>query len=266
MASTKRHSFRLLALLGAIACAAGLIGVPSAQRVAGAQENANTDKDGKPAARPSSLDDALLDDLDNELLDGAGDLSKPRTTPRRTGDQSSDDPAGENAETEVIDDTVATEAADPLVRIGLEMRKVEELIPEASRRAHAEQLQERIVDDLARLIEQAESQQSQSSQSQKNQQSQSVAKRQKVQQPKKAPGESGEDSNKPAQDSTNRLGSAESARPDPELFRQMMKDTWGHLPPRDREQMLQNTPDKFLPKYELLIEQYYKRLAEDPRP
>ena len=44
-----------------------------------------------------------------------------------------------------------------------------------------------------------------------------------------------------------------------------MKDTWGHLPPRDREQMLQNTPDKFLPKYELLIEQYYKRLAEDPR-
>jgi hypothetical protein len=41
-----------------------------------------------------------------------------------------------------------------------------------------------------------------------------------------------------------------------------MKDTWGHLPARAREQMLQNPPERFLPQYELMIERYYKRLAE----
>ena len=43
----------------------------------------------------------------------------------------------------------------------------------------------------------------------------------------------------------------------------MMKDSWGHLPPRVREQMLQNTPEQFLPQYELMIEKYYQRLAEE---
>ena len=45
-----------------------------------------------------------------------------------------------------------------------------------------------------------------------------------------------------------------------------MKDAWGHLPQHAREQMLQNSPERFLPQYELLIEQYYKRLAEEQRP
>ena len=43
----------------------------------------------------------------------------------------------------------------------------------------------------------------------------------------------------------------------------MMKDVWGQLPERAREQMLQSPPEKFLPKYELLIEKYYQRLAEE---
>lgn len=264
MASTHRNSHRFLRTIVAIAFAVGSVCSAIAPRMAAAQDEADTAKETDRAGKPSTLDDALLDDLDNELLDGAGDLKSPRGAPRRIDNDAPAGKAGKNPDAELIDDTVDTEAADPLVHIGLEMRQVEELIPEASRRAHAEQLQQRIIDDLARLIEQAESQQSQSSQSQKNQKSRAAAERQKVQQPKQAAGDSDENSDKPAEDSTNRLGRAEAARPDPELFRQMMKDTWGHLPPRDREQMLQTTPDKFLPKYELLIEQYYKRLAEEP--
>ena len=42
-----------------------------------------------------------------------------------------------------------------------------------------------------------------------------------------------------------------------------MKDSWGHLPAKTREQMLQNSPERFLPQYELMIEKYYKRLAEE---
>ena len=36
------------------------------------------------------------------------------------------------------------------------------------------------------------------------------------------------------------------------------------FPERVREQMLQSHDDEFLPKYELEIEQYFRRLAEDP--
>ncbi len=207
-----------------------------------------------------SLDDALLEGLDNELLEGAGEMRKP--SPSKDGAV----PKADDPHAEATDDTQPVEADDPLVHISQEMRMVEEYLPQAARRGHAEQLQRRIVDDLARLIDQAEQQQSQKASSSKQQKSKSTQERKQVQQPKQAQGNAGKDSNKPAEDSSNRLGKAEAARPDPELFKRMMKDTWGHLPARDREQMLQTTPDKFLPQYELLIEKYYQRLAEEPEP
>jgi len=36
------------------------------------------------------------------------------------------------------------------------------------------------------------------------------------------------------------------------------------LPARAREQMLQTSPERFVPQYELMIERYYQRLAEEP--
>ncbi len=152
---------------------------------------------------------------------------------------------------------------DPLAYISREMQLVEELIADRQKRAGAEQVQDRIVEDLAKLIEQAEQQaQQQSSAQNKNQQQ--TAKRKSVQQPK-SPGaaSAGRQSNKPAADSSNRLGRAEAARPDPELLRGLMKEAWGHLPQREREQMMQMSPERFLPQYELLIERYYRRLAEE---
>jgi hypothetical protein len=66
-----------------------------------------------------------------------------------------------------------------------------------------------------------------------------------------------------ARDSTDRLNSS-SARPvDKGEVNEMVKALWGHLPERSREQMLQSFSDEFLPKYELEIEQYYRRLSEE---
>ena len=68
---------------------------------------------------------------------------------------------------------------------------------------------------------------------------------------------------KPAKDSTERLGKDEARKAALEKMKSLLKeDIWGELPPKDREQMLQLSPEQFLPKYELLIEEYYKRLAE----
>ena len=54
-------------------------------------------------------------------------------------------------------------------------------------------------------------------------------------------------------------------KPDMGAMKNLMKDIWGQLPPHAREQMLQSPPEQFLPKYELMLEQYYKRLAEEQR-
>jgi hypothetical protein len=200
----------------------------------------------------SGLDDALLKDLDNELLEDAGEMKRkaePRTT--EAGEESS--PA------EAVDDQTLEKPSDPLVYISQEMRRVEGLIPKRTEGPHAEQLQQRIIDDLARLIEQAEKQQAAQKASQSKQQSQS-AKRQGVKQSK--PITPGKDSNQPAKDSTERMGKSEDARADAAQRKTWMKEAWGHLPPHAREQVLQNSPERFLPQYELLIEQYYKRLAE----
>ena len=227
---------------------------------------ADAEPNSEKRAGASTLDDALLDDLDNELLDGVDDLKDGRM-PLEPGEKHDHDDAPDaEGQSTIIDDPAAGgQDADPLLRVSQEMRNVEELIPRRASRPHAEQLQELIVDELARLIEQAEQQRAQQSSSKsKQKQEQATRQRQSVQQPKPSAADGGKNSSKPAQDSTNRLGQADAARVDPESFKAMMKDTWGHLPERDREQVLQNSPDKFLPQYELMIEMYFRRLAEDP--
>jgi hypothetical protein len=205
------------------------------------------------------VDDALLDDLDNELLEGVGDIKK-RPDKSRPDDESSPEkplapPDGEDVGMPSAED-------DPLGYISQEMRQAQQLLPERDKRALAEQLHQRIVEDLAKLIEQAQQRRAQQQASKSKGQQQS-ARRQPVQQPKASPGDANQTSNAPASDSTNRLGRAEQARPDPELFQGLLKETWGNLPERDREQMLQSSRERFLPQYELMIERYYRRLAEE---
>lgn len=245
------------------ACCA--IGLTSAATLA-QDESAPAKPDPAPAkAAASSLDDALLENLDNELLDGIGDLKdlpttdKPRPAPADKPDQV---PLEQDFEGEDIGQPAAED--DPLGYISQEMRLVEELIPQRSKRNYAEAVQRRIIEDLAKLIEQAERQRAQQQSSQSKQQRQQTAKRQPIKQPKPNSAQApGKNSNKPAADSTDRLGRAERARPDPALFQGLLKDSWGNLPQREREQMMQMSPERFLPQYELMIERYYRRLAEE---
>jgi hypothetical protein len=59
-----------------------------------------------------------------------------------------------------------------------------------------------------------------------------------------------------------RQGRAEAAQLDMDELRDMIEEIWGHLPGRAREQMQNAQVEGFLPEYELLIEEYFKRLAE----
>lgn len=67
-----------------------------------------------------------------------------------------------------------------------------------------------------------------------------------------------------ARDSTDRLDRSSAQPVDKGQVDEMVKAVWGQLPERSREQMMQFYSNEFLPKYELEIEQYYRRLSEEP--
>jgi hypothetical protein len=78
------------------------------------------------------------------------------------------------------------------------------------------------------------------------------------------PGKPGASSGRTAaRDSTDRLDRTTAKPVDKGEVNEMVKALWGNLPERSREQMLQSFSDEFLPKYEIEIEQYYRRLSEE---
>ena len=72
-------------------------------------------------------------------------------------------------------------------------------------------------------------------------------------------------SQQPAKESTDTLRKPGGDRAELEAMQQLNKEIWGHLPPKLREQLQSGSVEQFLPKYEQLIEAYYKRLAEERR-
>jgi hypothetical protein len=52
-------------------------------------------------------------------------------------------------------------------------------------------------------------------------------------------------------------------KPDVEEIRSVMRRYWGQLPEHARQQMLQTPVEQFPPMYQSLIEEYYRRLAEE---
>jgi len=156
----------------------------------------------------------------------------------------------------------------PLTRIGKKMQLAGEQVVSERLSQKTTGLQREIVDDLDKLIQELKKkkkqQQSSSSSSSK---SRSQAKRDKVNQPKRAPqpkprpGQRNEQ--KPSRDSEERLDKSEQVKVDMQELNELMKDAWGHLPEKDREQMRQAAVEGFLPKYEIMIEKYFRRLAEE---
>ena len=222
---------------------------------AAAAPDGSTPNSAAPDARSEpSLDELLLDDLGDGLLEGLDDV--PVDPAFDLGDDDAGDvrsldlPAGED---------VQPGGEDVLTRIGRQMRLVERRIAQQEVSPATQQLQRQIEDDLAALIEQAKQQCRKNC----NKNGRPSPKDQQVKQPGPPKHRSGENSNKPAEDSEERLGEAEVEIAEAESFEDVVKKVWGHLPDRARQQMQTPTVDKFLPKYQTVIEEYFRRLAEE---
>jgi len=197
----------------------------------------------------SSTDEALLESLDAELLEGL------ETVPDKSAG------SADGVESSTAED-------DEFTRIAQRMRDAAKLIPSTDESEQTKTVQKQIVSELDQLIQSLEKQcqqgsgQSSGGKPQGNQQSQ----RSQVKPAGSQQGGEGATSAQPARDSTERLGPDQLERPDPKQLQGLLKDLWGQLPDKAREQMLQTSPEQFLPKYELMIEQYFKRLAEEQAP
>jgi len=218
----------------------------------------------------NALDKDLLEDLDSDLLEGLGDL------PGLEGGDGSQEPQddaghstgdGQPAAEDAGSDDAGGRAVSPLIRISEQMRKAESRISSDDTSEKTQQIQKDILQELAVIIEQMKQQQ--------KQQQQQQAANQKKQQQQKKPGEkpqnggkpqgssSDEPSSKPARDSTEDVRKPEDIEAENRELEAMLKEVWGHLPDRVRQQMMNATVEQLLPKYQKLIEEYYKRLAED---
>lgn len=212
--------------------------------------------------KPSSLDDQLLDDLGGELLEGLEGL------PKESGDDAEKPTDGDGGPPEtttdqrLLDQLIGGEDVelggapkDPFVRLGQRMRRAGRMIGEGETSQPTQQLQREIVDEIALLIEKLKKQKKQSSK-QSSQQG-----RPKPGPRKREPGD--QPSNKPAEDSEDRVGESSEVVVETPEMQDFIREVWGHLPERVRQQMQNASVERFLPKYEKLIEEYYKRLAED---
>ena len=139
------------------------------------------------------------------------------------------------------------------------MRVAEELISRQVTSQKTQRLQQQVIEDLNRLIEQLRKQ------CQSGQCNSKSAPKPGAKPGNKSRAGSGENTgaNQPAKESTERNGGKASDREDLARLQQMLKQIWGHLPPKLRDQMQSSSIEEFLPKYEKLIEDYYTRLAEE---
>ena len=227
----------------------------------------------QPPAQPenSSLDEDLLKDLGPDPV--ADEAGPSPAVGRRNSAAAGKAADGDTLDEELLkglgdgEDLGASGEQDPLARLSQRMREVEALM--ARKRADGEtgRLQSQIVHDIEELIKQARKQRQSSSSSSSGGKSgkgaQQTANRRDVSQPGRESTRSQQEAEAAARQSVKEARQGQARRPDMANMRELLKGVWGQLPARQREQMLQSYEEQFLPKYEQMIADYFRSLAEE---
>ena len=230
------------------------------------------------ADEPKAIDEQLLDQLIAEPIDEDVErelFGKDDVPPGAEADNAGEMPESPQGNQSLdkslqreLGPAAVPEDANPLLQIAREMRAAERLLAEADSGSKTQDVQKRIVASLDELIRQARRQCSASAAAQAK--SQAVASRQPVRQPQRQKEPSGAErrpDSQPVTDPNAAPGSSDPQRPSPEEMRGVLEELWGELPQTEREQMLELPVEElFLPKYEPLIEEYFRRLSEGQSP
>ena len=214
------------------------------------------------AQSPRSIDDELLDDLQSDPIDEYDrELFGPADRPT-PGEEPPDAQRQEQLLRQLGDAAIA-EDENPLLTIARRMQNVEGNLDRHQCGPSTQTEQGQIVADLDALIEQARKACKKGMSS--GQPSQQISSRTPIGQAKpKAGTGNGKPGRQPATDSNRRpRGNGTAQKVDMGQMRRLIKRLWGELPQHQREQMLQLPIEQFLPKHELLIEEYFRRLSQE---
>lgn len=195
---------------------------------------------------PPSADEPTLDDL----------LGLKRPQGRPDADKA-DDPTKTELDRKLADESIDEEFAQAVDLMG---RSAQRLADAKDTGIDTQRLQAEALLRLDKLIADAQKQSQQSRQRSKPQQQDPSEQRPQDQQqssqtsPQQSQGSQAGDSNVPLQEGrTNAPRTGASA-------------SWGNLPEHVRQSLMQGRSDRFSSIYRHLTEQYYRRLAEEPRP
>lgn len=147
-------------------------------------------------------------------------------------------------------------AENPFLRLSEQMRMVETWLREAQLGGPTQRVQEGIIAELDQLIGQQQKKCQGGKQSNSSNPSDSSSSA-SASNPK--PDSAGSQA---AANSTDAMRPGDASKTELGTPQDILKKVWGHLPTRLRDQMLQNPAERFLPKYEREIEDYFERLIE----
>jgi hypothetical protein len=212
-----------------------------------------------PAKLPvgESLGAGLLEDLGPDLF---------AIPPRDQNDPAITEPVPTKRPSSADKGEDVGQANSPLHRVRDGMCRAQELLAEHDTTEPAVPVQVQVIADLDALIAQLKKQSQSSQKSGSNKQAGSRRSQERAPRPGRPAGTKKSSAGKgeaAAQDSTARGDGGQAESADTPDWQQLLKDLWGHLPERVREQLIQAPTDEFLPKYKLEIEKYFRRLAED---
>ena len=194
------------------------------------------------AQGPDSTDQALLEDLGADLL-GPSNEGKPTVLDERLLDQLGED----IGEAKPLKD-------DWLSRVIRHMKDAEGLLEEPSEVSRASESQSDALTNLDTMIAELTQR--------KNQCQGGQCKESGEPKPGEKPKPSGKAGKSPAQSGSNSTNADADLSTELAAAEELVKDLWGKLPERQRQQILQPLSEEFLPKYASEIEAYFRALAQ----
>ncbi|QDU07855.1 hypothetical protein [Gimesia aquarii] len=152
----------------------------------------------------------------------------------------------------------------PVELIIEEMKRAGKLLQDQQTGQQTQKIQQQVVENIQKLIHEIESASKVSLQQSNPKQDQPQNTKQKTQQQKDGMGQKKipQPSQGPARQSSERQEKGLVTPGSLTKSNGHIKDTWGHLPPAVRQQLLNVYTEKFLPKYEEQVRRYYEALAE----
>lgn len=202
-----------------------------------------------------SLDEQLFEDLKDPVP----------TLPKK--EDVSEKQFNQQLQRELGGEDLGQRRQNPLSATADTMRQVCERLAAKDTAAETREMQKSIVGSLDKLIEQLKNQQNKQSKGggdpSPNNKPGDQPKPSKPQQSQNPGKNQGGQSKQSAKQAGTKLGSPVVAASTGATRDRLVEDSWGSLPANVRQQMQSARPEKFLPKYAQLIEEYFQRLSEE---